>query len=196
MRLTLLIGLLAAAVAFGQETAPPPAACSVVAGPLDVNEAGELERPAPTAEECDRAGALEEKFLATSPGEFRRALNVSRAPESVQIYVGSLSRGPIRNPRPIGPGNVIGSYPERPDVVTWLSPELVVVAYRTTDFAGSATSVTLADLATLSACEYLRWSGGELPMQLSIREIQAALDRGRLGEREAPACYLRSLTID
>jgi hypothetical protein len=195
MRALVLLTLLAARAAVAQDPAQDrDGSCNVVSErPIDVNREGRLERPPPTPAECETAATLESRFLAMRPGDFRRIWNPNRAPELIRNYL----KGIVDLDETLGTSNVqIGRYPRRPGIAIWLSTELAVVAYRTTDFEGTATNVLLADLDAFTACAYVRWRGGELPASLSIAEIQDALDKGRLGNRETPACHLRTLTID
>ena len=169
--------------------------CAVVTRLPEVNAAGEFVRPSPTDAECELAGSLEAKFLATPPGDFRQVRDMTRLSEPVRNYVAGLGgTGTVRGPVSVQ----IGRVPQtgRQAVVVWLGSELVVVAYRSSDLAGSSTDVLLADLATLTACNYLRWRGGELPADLRIAEIQGALEASLLGERETPACHLRQIPLD
>ena len=173
---------------------PVSATCNVAPGPLDVDVAGELVRSPPTEEACERALMLQAKFLETSPRDFRLVRNMGRLPDPVRSYIAGIDAVGDRG----SPVQVQVGRPTAPlqGIVVWLGTELVVLAYRTADLAGAATTVVLADLDSLNACAYLRWRGGALPATLSIDEIQAALDRGRLGTREMPVCSLRLLPID
>ena len=195
MRALLILVWLAAWPSLAQAPAGPTSTtCNIVTGSPDLNEAGELARPAPTDEQCARVFSLEAKFLATSPRDFRLVRNMTRLPAPVRIYVEGI--GGLSESR--GPVNVqVGrSDHQTPSTAVWIGTELVVLAYRVSDLSGTSTTVVLADLDSLTACAYLRWRGGELPGNLSINEIQRALDRGRLGEREVPACNLRLLPLD
>lgn len=195
MRALVYATLLTAQVALAQAPAEPAAGrCNVVSErPVDINREGRLERPAPTPAECETASTLEARFMALRPGDFRRLWGLARAPVPIRNYLESLVDLEAKR----STSNVqVGPLPRRPEIVIWLSTELAVVAYRTTDFEGAATNVLLADLDSLTACAYLRWRGGTLPASLGIAKIRDALDKGRLGDRETPACHLRSLTID
>jgi hypothetical protein len=187
--------LLAAGAAFGQDGGREPG-CNVVSRSApDVNEQGRIEQPPPTSEECEAAAALEAKFLATSRGEFRLVRNLGRLPEPVLLYIGGIPG--LSDPRTTGSIQTGGGrYSRQSDLAIWLSPELVVIAYRGSDISGAVTNVVLADLGSLDACTYLRWRGGDLPGALSIAEIQAGLGDGLLGDGETPACHLQALPLD
>ncbi|MGD8341211.1 MAG: hypothetical protein PVH89_10535 [Gammaproteobacteria bacterium] len=190
----ILIPLLVLPLAATAQSESDGRVCRVVSGSPDVNEAGELVRPVPTDEQCSRALALEAKFLATRPRDFRIVRNTARLPEPVRLYIAGIDGLDGRR----GPVNVqVGHAPrELEPIVVWVGTELVVLAYRVSDFAGTTTTVVLGDLDSLTACAYLRWRGGELPAALSIEDIQDELGRGRLGNRQAPACHLGTLPLD
>lgn len=188
--------LLAAGLAVAQEEggAAGPA-CHVVTRPAEVNAAGEFARPAPTAEECERAQSLEAKFLATPTNDFRQIRSLTRLSEPLRRFVDGIGgAAEVRSPVSVQ----VGRYPQSrtPGIAIWLGTELVVIAHRVGDLAGSSTNVVLADIDSLTACTYMRWRGGELPATMRIRDIQRALDRGLLGDRETPTCHLRQIPLD
>jgi hypothetical protein len=190
--LLILVLLLAARAAPGQ--APSAASpCNVVIPTAEITDDGKFERPVPTPGQCEAAEALVEKFMATPSSSFRRLFNVNVAPEPVINYIVSVvGRGRSRNP-----GNFrTGNFEQQTGLSVWLSTELVVMAFRGSDISGSSTTVTLADIDSLTACEYVRWQGSERPQQLAIRDIQDALDAGLVGNRETPTCQLGALPLD
>jgi hypothetical protein len=187
MRGFVLLALLAAPAAFAD------AGCNVAPGTTQVDENGQIVRPQPTAVQCELAAALQAKFLATPAGDFRRVINSSRLPEPVRKSLAQIIE--LENPGDNASVRV-GGWPQLPDVVAWLSPELVVATYRRSDFAGTTTTVLLADATSLDACEFLRWPGAALPASLRITDIQDVLRKHRIGEPDMPQCHLKALTID
>jgi len=199
MRYLAILLLLAAGLASGQEAEDSAAGqCNVVTRPPEVNAAGEFARPPPTDEECELAGSLEAKFLATPGGNFRQVRNLTQLPESLRRFVDGIGgASEVRNP--VSVTVQVGRYPQSQQqrFAVWLGTELVVIAYRVTgDVSGNSTNVVLADLNSLTACTYMRWRGGEMPSTMRIRDIQRALDKGLLGDRETPTCHLRQIPLD
>jgi hypothetical protein len=192
--LLVLFALSLAPLSASAQQEPPTGACRVVVGAPDVNAAGELVRPTPTDAQCARAVDLEERFIATSPREFRLVRNMGRLPDPVRAYIAGIDGlDGRRSPVNVQVGRVTQ---DLSPLEIWLGTELVVMAYRIADFGGATTTVVLADLDSFTVCAYLRWSGGALPAALSVEQIQDALDQGRFAERDLPACNLGSLPLD
>lgn len=190
MRPILPILLLATAAAQAQDRAAP---CNAVTGPADINDRGEFAVPPPTVEECDAVAALVERFLTTPPHEFRQIVSPGGIPGNVRVYIGPIAPWG-------GPWNDVGrlgsSIPGKRHVVTWVSASMVVVVYESGDFTGFVTNVLITDRDNLKVCEYPRWPFDDDPRKLDIEDIQAAIESGRVGEREVPACHLKPLVID
>jgi len=179
MRVLVLILLVAAQGVFAQNPAQSDAGdCNVVAHSVEVNEDGRFERPAPSPEECLIVSELESKFLNTDRGEFVLLRRMSRAPETVRVFVGRIS-----------------DFGER-GVVTWVSPELAVIVYREAEFGGATISVLLADLTSLEACLYRRWPDSDVLASPSIAKIKRVLEAGKSARGDPPICYLSALTLD
>jgi hypothetical protein len=147
--------------------------CNVVAQSTEVDDEGRFVRPPPTPDQCLFAAALVTKFLEVDAKKVRRTTSFGRLPYPVQAQIGTGL--------------------DYRDSVIWVVGELVIIAYLTDDFTGAATNVLVADVEAGTACRYLRWPTGELPRQLSLRDIQELLAAGRSGDESAPTCYLREL---
>ncbi|HUF72496.1 MAG TPA: hypothetical protein VMR74_06320 [Gammaproteobacteria bacterium] len=170
--IVLILSLAAPAVLAQLSPEPGIGACNVLAKPRDVNDAGEFVQPPPTPDECLFAADLVSKLLRADRRELRRVTST-------------------RIPEPVRPE--IGAGVNRRAIETWVSDELVVVAYQSMDFTGLVTNVLVADLASGTACHYPRWPADETPGQLSLEDIQDVLDGARSGDERGPTCYLRQL---
>jgi hypothetical protein len=176
MRIFALVLSLAAPAALAQLSPEPGIGdCYVIAKPREVNDAGELVQPPPTADECLFAADLTAKLLRADRRELRRVTS-ARIPAPVRPEIGADVNGRA--------------------IETWVSDELVVVAWQTSDFTGSVTSVLVADLASGTACHYPRWPTADTPGQLSLEDIQNVLGAARSGDGPGLTCYLRQLSGD
>lgn len=179
IRALLLIALLAAQTAVAQESAPAASHCNVVSGSVEVDDEGRFVRPPPTPDECLFVADLLGKLERAEPSNLRRTTNVRWIPDPLLAQIAPDVNGQ--------------------QLVTWISEELVVVAYRSEDFSGQATNVLVADLEMGTVCHYPRWPTDDAPWELTLRKIQEVLDSsrsGRLGTRTAPTCYLGELDSD
>jgi hypothetical protein len=190
----LLTMLLVAAPVLAQAPdAAPPADCDVVAGMLEVNEAGELAFPAPTSDQCAAAADLVDRFLGMDRREFRRVVSRESIPGNVYTSISRFGTfggpwGPIGLPRSDMPG--------LKHAVSWLTDTLVVIVSESTDFGGATTTVVIADLETLKSCTYTDWPDISDPRSISIQEIQQVLDSGLLDTQDTPACRLKLIAVD
>lgn len=134
-------------------------------------------RPPPTPDECLFVADLLGKLKRAEPSKLRRTTNVRRIPDPLLAQIAPDVKGL--------------------QLVTWISDQLVVVAYRSEDFSGVATNLLVADLEMGTVCHYPRWPTDDSPWELTLREIQEVLDsnrQGRSGTQTAPTCYLSELS--
>jgi hypothetical protein len=193
MRSLLVLVLLAWRVAAGQDASGAGAGrCPVTVGPPEPDEQGRLVRPAPTADQCLFVADLMGQVLESGRA-LRRVTNDTRIPAPVRAHLGPMSEyGVPLNRNVLDPNS--GS--PRQHVTTWLSPELIVVLYRTQDFSGTVTSLFVADLATGTACDFPRWPGSGDPRTIAIDDIREILGDIQSGRRTTPTCSLRQLALE